>query len=67
MQEKVDTIAWSVRNVELQQTIINLGTNPIETKFVENLFKEKDDEIQRLKNKLQMCVTQHPDSLEPIS
>lgn len=51
MQEKTENKAWNVRNVEMQQKIINLGTNPSETKSVADLKKEKDIEIQRLKKK----------------
>ena len=41
MQEKTENKAWNVRNAKLQQKIINLGTNPIETKSITYLIKEK--------------------------
>ena len=67
LQEKTENKAWNVRNAELQQNIINLGTNPIETKPVADLIKEKDNEIKSFKKKLQMPVSQHLDSPELVA
>ena len=59
MQEKIINKATNVRSVALKRKIINLGTNPIETKFVADLIEVKDNEIQRIKKKLKMPTTQH--------
>jgi hypothetical protein len=42
--------------------MIILETNPSKTKLVVGILKEKEDEIQRLKKKLQMTMTQHSNS-----
>ena len=39
-----------------------MGINLVQTKSVENLVKEKDYEIQRIKKKLQIPTTLHPDA-----
>lgn len=41
MQEKTINKSMNVINNELQQNIINLGTNTTETKYVSDLIKEK--------------------------
>lgn len=52
MQEKTKNKSCHVRNAELQQNIIILVISLSETKHVVDLLKEKEEEVQRLKNKL---------------
>ena len=67
MQENTKNKVLHVRNEELQQNIITLITNPSKTKPVVDLLNKKEDEIHRLKKKLQMLVTQHSDFPELVA
>ena len=52
---------------ELQERIVDLGFDPLDPRPTKVMFKEKYNEIQKLKNKLQMSSTQHTGSSELIA
>lgn len=52
-------MAWQTQIKELQQKIIDLGSNLNNSKPIKDLIKEKDNEIHILKKKLKIPNTWH--------